>query len=72
MPRYAPEHKDALLLKLLPPHNLSVAELSRQAGIATVEWHEILRAWTFFFISGLFLSLVMNRLGIVNISSECL
>ena len=33
MPRYAPERKEALLRKLLPPHNLSVAELARQEGI---------------------------------------
>lgn len=34
MPRYAPERKEALLRKLLPPHNLSVAELARQEGIS--------------------------------------
>ena len=34
MPRYAPERKEALLIKLLPPHNLSVAELARQEGIS--------------------------------------
>tara|TARA_R110001592_G_scaffold342748_1_gene632755 strand:- start:811 stop:1311 length:501 start_codon:yes stop_codon:yes gene_type:complete len=34
MPSYAPERKEALLRKLLPPHNLSVAELARQEGMA--------------------------------------
>lgn len=34
MPRYSPERKEALLKKLLPPHNLSVAELARQEGIS--------------------------------------
>lgn len=34
MPRYAAERKDALLRKLLPPHNLSVAELARQEGMS--------------------------------------
>ena len=34
MSRYSPERKAALLKKLLPPHNLSVAELARQEGIS--------------------------------------
>ncbi|MGH8601253.1 MAG: IS3 family transposase [Gammaproteobacteria bacterium] len=34
MPRYSPERKAALLKKLLPPLNLSVAELARQEGIS--------------------------------------
>lgn len=34
MPRYSPERKEALLKKLLPPHNLSVAEVARQEGIS--------------------------------------
>ncbi len=33
MPHYASERKAALLKKLLPPINLSVAELARQEGI---------------------------------------
>jgi transposase-like protein len=36
MPRYSPERKEALLRKLLPPHNVSVAELARQEGISDV------------------------------------
>ncbi len=36
MTRYSPERKAAILKKLLPPHNLSVAELSRQEGISDV------------------------------------
>nr|ALP69201.1 putative IS3/IS911 family transposase [Stutzerimonas stutzeri] len=32
MPRYSPERIAALLKKLLPPQNLSVAELARQEG----------------------------------------
>ena len=36
MPRYSPERKAALLKKLLPPLNLSVAELARQEGISEV------------------------------------
>lgn len=34
MPHYASERKAALLKKLLPPINLSVAELARQEGIS--------------------------------------
>lgn len=34
MPSYAPERKEALLRKLLPPHNLPVAELARQEGMS--------------------------------------
>lgn len=34
MPRYSPERKEALLKKLLPPYNLSVAEVARQEGIS--------------------------------------
>ena len=33
---YSPERKAAVLKKLLPPHNLSVVELSRQEGISDV------------------------------------
>jgi transposase-like protein len=36
MPRYSPERKAALLKKLLPPLNLSVAEVARQEGISEV------------------------------------
>jgi transposase-like protein len=36
MTPYSPERKAAVLKKLLPPHNLSVAELSRQEGISDV------------------------------------
>ena len=36
MNRYSPERKAAVLKKLLPPHNLSVGELSRQEGISDV------------------------------------
>lgn len=36
MKGYSPERKAAVLKKLLPPHNLSVAELSRQEGISDV------------------------------------
>lgn len=34
MKRYSPERKAAVLRKLLPPLNLSVAELARQEGIS--------------------------------------
>jgi len=36
MSRYSPERKDAVLKKMLPPHNLPVAELARQEGISDV------------------------------------
>lgn len=36
MIRYSAERKAAVLKKLLPPHSLSVAELSRQEGISDV------------------------------------
>lgn len=36
MSRYSPERKAAVLKKMLPPHSLSVAELSRQEGISDV------------------------------------
>ena len=36
MNRYSLERKESVLKKLLPPHNLSVAELSRQEGISDV------------------------------------
>lgn len=36
MIRYSPERKAAVLKKLLPPHSLSVAEVSRQEGISDV------------------------------------
>ena len=35
MSRYSPERKEAVLSKLLPPHNLTVAELARQEGISS-------------------------------------
>ncbi|MEA1606016.1 transposase, partial [Pseudomonas spirodelae] len=34
MSSYSPERKAALIRKLLPPQNMSVAELSRQEGIS--------------------------------------
>jgi transposase-like protein len=34
MAQYSPERKGALLKKLLPPFNMSVAALARQEGIA--------------------------------------
>ena len=34
MSRYSPERKEAVLSKLLPPYNLTVAELARQEGIS--------------------------------------
>ena len=34
MARYSPERKEAVLNKLLPPYNLTVAELARQEGIS--------------------------------------
>lgn len=34
MVRYSPERKAALLKKLLPPHNMSVAALSREEGVS--------------------------------------
>ena len=36
MKRYSLERKESVLKKLLPPHNLSVAELARQEGISDV------------------------------------
>lgn len=36
MRRYSPERKEAQLKKLLPSHNMSVAELARQEGISDV------------------------------------
>jgi transposase-like protein len=36
MPRYGPERKEALLRKLLPPHNLSIAQLAKKKGISDV------------------------------------
>lgn len=36
MSRYSPERKEAVLKKMLPPHNLPVAELARQEGISDV------------------------------------
>ena len=36
MKRYSSERKAAVLKKLLPPHSLSVAELSREEGISDV------------------------------------
>jgi|TARA_R110002012_G_scaffold222771_2_gene394677 transposase-like protein len=34
MPRYSIERKEVLLKKLLPPHNLTVAEVARQEGVS--------------------------------------
>ncbi|WP_339491530.1 MULTISPECIES: transposase, partial [unclassified Pseudomonas] len=34
MSSYSPERKAALIRKLLPPQNMTVAELSRQEGIS--------------------------------------
>ena len=34
MARYSPERKDSILKKLLPPHNLTVAEVAREEGMA--------------------------------------
>src|SRR5690625_1979317 len=34
MSRYSPERKEAVLSKLLPPYNLTVAELAREEGIS--------------------------------------
>src|SRR5690606_22986453 len=36
MSRYSLERKEAVLKKMLPPHNLPVAELARQEGISDV------------------------------------
>ena len=47
MSSYSPERKAALLKKLLPPMNLSVAELARQEGIPVMTlyaWRTKLRA----------------------------
>jgi transposase-like protein len=41
MSEYSTERKEAILKKLLPPHNLTLAELSRQEGVsksALYEW----------------------------------
>lgn len=35
MKNYPPERKNAILKKMLPPQNMSVAEVSRQEGIST-------------------------------------
>ncbi len=34
MKHYSPERKEAVVRKLLPPHNLTVAEVSKQEGIS--------------------------------------
>ena len=34
MARYSQERKEAILKKLLPPHNLTVVEVAREEGIA--------------------------------------
>ncbi len=36
MGRYSEERKEAILRKLLPPENMSVAEVSRQEGISRI------------------------------------
>ncbi|GMA84650.1 hypothetical protein GCM10025855_41850 [Shewanella glacialipiscicola] len=46
MARYSPERKEAILKKLLPPHNLTVAEVAREEGIAVqtlYHWRDIAR-----------------------------
>src|ERR1022692_4413622 len=46
MKSYSPERKAAILKKLLPPLNMSIAELSRQENISTVtlyQWRKQLR-----------------------------
>jgi transposase-like protein len=40
MPRYATERKEALFRKLLPPHNLSVAQLAREEGNSDVTLYD--------------------------------
>jgi len=35
MARYSPERKEAILKKMAPPHNMTVAELANQEGIST-------------------------------------
>ena len=32
--RYSPERKEAVLRKMMPPHNRSVRELAREEGIS--------------------------------------
>lgn len=47
MSSYSPELKTALINKLLPPHNISVGELSRQEGISSASlcaWRSKLKA----------------------------
>jgi transposase-like protein len=47
MPRYSIERKEAVLKKLVPPMNLSVAEVARQEGIAEqtlYNWRNKLRS----------------------------
>ena len=47
MPRYSAERKAALLKKLLPPINLSVAEVARQEGVSEMTlyaWRKQARA----------------------------
>lgn len=34
MNRYSIERKEAILKNLLPPHNMTVAEISRQEGVS--------------------------------------
>ena len=34
MPRYSSERRDSVLIKLLPPYNMTVAEVARQEGMA--------------------------------------
>lgn len=44
MARYSPERKEAILKKLLPPHNLTVAEVAREEGIAVqtlYQWRDL-------------------------------
>lgn len=39
MTRYSPERKEAILKKMAPPHNMSLAELANQEGISTTTLH---------------------------------
>ena len=39
MARYSLERKEAILKKMAPPHNMTVAELASQEGISTATLH---------------------------------
>jgi len=34
--RYSPERKDAVLRKMMPPHNRSIKQLAREEGISAL------------------------------------